>query len=56
MQKWSNESEIRLFANKVDFSSGSKNNGFENSFKNRLFYLQHIHAIMAVISRQQYAN
>ena len=35
---------------------GSKNSGFENSFKNRLFYLQRIHDVMAVISRQHYAN
>ena len=48
--------EIRPFANKAVISSGSKNSGFENSFKNRLFYLQRIHDVMAVISRQQYAN
>ena len=47
--------EIRPFANKAVISSESKNSGFENSFKNRLFYLQRIHDVMAVISRQQYA-
>ena len=46
--------EIRPFANRAVISSGSKSNSFENSFKNRLFYL--LHDAMAVISRQQYAN
>ena len=43
--------EIRPFANKAVISIGSKNSGFENSFKNCSFY-----DVIAVISRQQYAN
>ena len=46
--------EIRPFSNKAVISSGSKNSGFENSFKNCLFYLQRIHDVIALISRQQY--
>ena len=41
--------KIRPFANKAVISSG-----FENSFKNCLFYLQRIHDVIAIISRQQY--
>ena len=48
--------KIRPFANKAVISSGSKNSGPENSFKNCLFYLQRIHDVIAVIFREQYAN
>ena len=43
--------KIRPFTNKAEISSGSKNSGPENSFKNCLFYLQRIHDVISVISR-----
>ena len=62
----SNESEIEIrpFANTVIISSGSENGGFGNSrkiwiiqsLKNCLFYVRRVHDVIAVISRQQYAN